>query len=198
MNDKILGYQLRISPDQLKDWDKERRLIFLLREDISRPLSVDEDIWPILNDAKMRNDVFLNPELPANGLNVHNLRPGIPARTERGCLIAITASDADASQLCSRHQIQSELHAAHSLDTLGLRIIGFDVADAWFYSGLSNCGFGASKQILSHRFARSLNEYGLFQSQEEAGAFRDDVSSRITDHAPFIVYGLWSTIRMKN
>lgn len=191
MNTTILGFQLRLSPDQLNEWDKKRRETFLLREDIAKPLSVDEDIWPLLDDAKIRNDLFLNPEFPVNGLNIHDLRPGISTPPGRGCLLAITASDIEVSQLRSRHRIQSELLCRDPKE-LGLRLLGFDVADAWFYSAQSNCGFGDSKQSLSQRFSHSINGYGLFDSQEEAAAFREGANVRIPDHAPFVVYGLWA------
>lgn len=191
MNKSILGFQLRLSLDQISEWNKERRTTFLLREDIAKPLSVDEEIWPVLDDAKARNDLFLNPELPSNGLNVHDLRPRVPAWPEKGCLIAITASDAEVSNLRSRHRIEPEVRPAQALEELGLRLLGFDVADVWLYSGLSNCALGESKSMLSQRFSRSINHFGLFDSHEEAEVFRHGADSRIPDHAPFIVYGLW-------
>lgn len=198
MNTTILGFQLRLSPDQIAEWDKKRRVAFLLREDIAKPLSVDEDVWPLLDDATSRKELFINPELPSNGLNVHDLRPGVPARLARGCLIAITASDADVSHLRSRHRIESKLQPNSFLEDPGFHLLGFDVADAWFYSGLSNCGFGDAKQHLSQRFSSSINGYGLFDSREEVDAFREGVNSRISNHAPFIVFGLWAAIALKH
>lgn len=196
MNDDILGFQLRIPPDKLQNWDQKRRSEFLLREDIARPLSVDDSVWPLLDDLAERKAIFVNPELPSNGLNVHELKPD--ARAVNGCLVAIIASEAVASQLRSQHRIEPASGGnAGSLDKIGMHLLGFDVADAWLCSALSNCGFKDSKQAIAKRFNRFLNDDGLFQSRGDAEAFQAIVDKQIPDHAPFHIYGLWASCARK-
>jgi hypothetical protein len=196
MNEDTLGFQLRVPPDKLPNWNQKRRSEFLLREEIPHPLSVDEDVWPLLDDPAERRAVFVDPEMPANGLNVHELKSG--ARVVNGCLVAITASEATASRLRSQHRIKVLSGGnVQSLEKVGMRLLGFDVADVWFYSALSNCGFNDSKREMAERFNRRLNDSGLFQSRGDAEDFRAMADKRIPDHAPFQIYGLWSTCEWK-
>lgn len=191
MNDDILGFQLRVPPDRLTNWDQKRRSEFLLREEIAHPLSVDEGVWPLFDDLAGRQAVFVDPDLPSNGLNVHELKPG--ARAVNGCLVAITVSEAVAPHLRSQHRIKSSAGGnAMYLDKVGMHLLGFDVADVWLYSALSNCGFKDSKQAMAKRFSHCLNDDGLFQARGDAEEFRAIADKRIPDHTPFHIYGLWS------
>ncbi len=74
----------------------------------------------------------------------------------------------------------------------GWTLLGLDVADAGFISGLSNCGYDASElALLRAEWAPALNAHHLFTDADRAFAFRELTSRRVPEHAPFFVYALY-------
>jgi hypothetical protein len=75
----------------------------------------------------------------------------------------------------------------------GWSLLGFDVADSSFLSGLANCGYTDHLVLLEARknWANRLNEWHLFQEEDAARSFREEVDIRVPEHAPFFVFGLW-------
>lgn len=192
MNEEILGFQLRLLPSRIPSWDNERRITFLLREQVATPLSVDEAVWPILDDANERTRVFLDPEEPINGLKLHALRR--EARPNAGSLVAITSTPLVAAVVREKHRIAPLPRASENLKDLGFHRLGFDVADEYFYSALFNCGFGSEKGDLAKRFGSILNEHGLFDFPGDATAYSERADARVRDHAPFRVFGIWQEV----
>jgi hypothetical protein len=189
----ILGFQLRQPADQIGNWDAARRAKFLLREDIARPLSVDEAVWPPLNDTVLFRDIFTDPEGSPNGLDLYSIKMELPPIPKKeASLLAITALKPDADHLRARHKIQPPSTSFSELQSRGFNFLGYDAADAWFTSGLMNCGFAHdTKEYLSARYSKMLNENGLFSAIAEAELFQMDCNRRVPDHAPFTIYGLW-------
>ncbi len=73
-------------------------------------------------------------------------------------------------------------------------LLGYDVADSGFTSGLSNCGYRPDLddvEGLRRDWAPRLNAGGLFDDLEHAIAFRALSDGRIPEHAPFYVYALY-------
>jgi hypothetical protein len=68
-------------------------------------------------------------------------------------------------------------------------------AMAW-PSGLVNCGY-TQEDLLALRptWDLRLNAFGLFDSIEDAVAYRDITDARVPEHAPFWVYALWQLRR---
>jgi hypothetical protein len=70
--------------------------------------------------------------------------------------------------------------------------LGFDVADGSLVSGLSNCGYTqADIEPLSRQWGPTLNEHHLFVGLDDASRFRDLADRRVTEHAPFFIFGLY-------
>lgn len=68
-------------------------------------------------------------------------------------------------------------------------LLGFDVADAGFWSGLSNCGYTTEELArLRPEWSKRINDFGLLQSGGDALTFREVSDRRVPEHAPFWVY----------
>lgn len=68
--------------------------------------------------------------------------------------------------------------------------LGIDVADYGLLSAINFFGLGKHNE-LSDRIARSLNENGLFTSDQSAATFVCEVDALFPDDAPFYSIGLW-------
>lgn len=192
-NAVTLGFQLRSPTTKLVLWDGARREKYLLREEIVRPLSVDEAVWPRLEDERLSSVIFSDPGEPPNGLSLHFIKDAIPMiPKDAAALLGITAPASDAERLRTRHKIEPSSSKFVDLSARGFNHLGYDVADAWLTSGLMNCGYTPDTKIeLAGRFLNAINQHGLFSSFGEAAQFRLECDKRIPSHAPFTVFGLW-------
>ena len=74
----------------------------------------------------------------------------------------------------------------------GSTLLGYDVADAGWISGLSNCGYTEGDlRAMGPVWADRLNSFGLLSNLEDAVAFRQQCDQRVPEHAPFWVSTLW-------
>ena len=72
------------------------------------------------------------------------------------------------------------------------KLKGYDIADKFFVSGLSNCGYVTEDiQQLRARWQNGINGNGLFKSIALAKEFKEYTNSRIASHAPFYIFGLY-------
>jgi hypothetical protein len=72
------------------------------------------------------------------------------------------------------------------------RRLGFDVADGYGVSGLSNCGYADEElETYRSRWSGFLNAFHLFEGAAQALEFASDADHRISSHAPFSAYGLY-------
>lgn len=201
MEEKILGFQLRVDPKQINRWSPSRRATYLLRESVQAPLSVDTSVWPLSrnSEASLRLFVDYGPEPgdAPNGLGVYRLRDVsavAPADAPGGViLIAITIQEKSFQDIRSKHLIAEVTTSIADLAAIGWRLLGYDVADSWLTSALLNCGFEPHVKLsLAKQFDGNLNYHGLFLRQVEAAEFAAASDFRIAGHAPFLVYGLWA------
>lgn len=180
------GADIRESPDQLDaDWTLDRREKYLLRTDAVRPLSVDPNVWGRV----------VNPDGEASGplpwISVEDVLEGIGVRAGLGrqvaIVIGVVAEDSQEETAIAREMGADTALEAHA----SWRLLGFDVANG-ATSGLSNCGYdGIEASVLRPVWASRLNEHGLFSDLIDALAFRRLTDQRVSEHAPFRVYGLW-------
>jgi len=69
---------------------------------------------------------------------------------------------------------------------------GYDVADYWQLSGLTNCGYSPEEAAsLAPVWAPRLNEWHLFDNPDDAEAYADVTEKRVPEHAPFYAYGIY-------
>jgi hypothetical protein len=69
------------------------------------------------------------------------------------------------------------------------QLLGYDVADAWQVSGLSNCRYSPEeKAALAQIWKPRLTGSGLLRTLAWAEEFVAVANERVTEHAPFFVY----------
>jgi len=201
MNEVLLGFHLRQSVGQTdRVWDSHDRSAWLLREDIAFPLSVDEAVWPECNNHALISSIFSNyshtPEL-----GICNIFPEYLDQSSEhngGFLIGVTIVN---DKLGRADELIKEIDISMSISIEQLysskwECLGYDVASYDLISCLTNCGFShPGKNIMVKKYAGMLNDYGLFSSAKSADFFRIDCDSRIPEHAPFAIYGIWANGR---
>ena len=63
---------------------------------------------------------------------------------------------------------------------------GFDVVDEWGLSGLSNIGYDEENLAALESMQLQVNQFGLFEAQEDAEKFASFASTVAVEHAPFM------------
>jgi hypothetical protein len=182
------GCDVRVDPE-LPDvaWDKKRRELFLIRPEVTRPLSVDPWVWP-----KPRPVAGEPVGCPLPWVSVDDVRRRWASQEGRDGWVSIAigavAADSHARELLAKGRgIKTEVMAGSQW-----RFLGYDIADASDISGLSNCGYeGWALESLRQTWAPRLNTHGLFSEVSDAVSFRSVTDHRVPEHAPFQVYGIW-------
>ena len=189
-------------------WDTNRKELYLVKANVKKPLSVDMNVWPTIldaggivpvsaydNDLAEFHGVPLSDEFQPNSplfVDVYELENTLsgewPFANKPLMIVAITYfydSDTQPSKSWPNvgtvsEQIQPEWE-----------FLGYDVADAGLLSGLLNCGYSPEeKRVANERWSQSLNEHHLFDDIGAAMSFREWTDNRVTEHAPFSIYGL--------
>jgi hypothetical protein len=173
-----IGFDLRsIVPDP--SWTADRRTSYLLRRDVPSVRSVDTLVWE-------RPPGLPRPPVP-EGLwpNLSDLFAAAGALDRAGVVaVRITAFGEDEP-------------TPESLDPIGpaaerYDLLGYDVADYWQLSGLTNCGYSPEEAAsLAPVWAPLLNEWHLFGNPDDAEAYADVTDKRVPEHAPFYAYGIY-------
>ncbi len=181
------GADIREHPARADDdWTAERREKYLLRCDVVRPLSVDPSVW---RRACGPRGEEAEPPLPWIGEDAVLERAKTWEDTAGWSVMAfgVVAKDA-AAEAC----IAQVLGAAASLQARPTwDFVGFDVADNSI-SGLSNCAYDEGEvEELRGQWSPRLNENGLFVEVGDALAFCQLTEARVSEHAPFRVFGIW-------
>ena len=160
---------------------------FLLRPEIELPYSVDGHVWPsvwTMNDQSQDNE---------NGvwLNLARMQQRLVEHGRTAILVAV--------ELLVPNNPPSFGFPFSPIDSTpepqslpeGSTCIGFDVADAGFYSGLSDCGYSEEERaVLRPKWHYRINDFGLLKSEQDALEFRELSDARVPKHAPFWVYRL--------
>lgn len=192
----ILGYDVRIAPAQTGAlWPQSRRDGYLYRADVQTVLSVDTMVWPALPDE-------CGCRLPSTVFSVSDLWPRLPLlRTAVECAVAAPPHQIISVSLVAEgspehHPALDYLDGTVELDkrALAAPLLGFDVADTWLLSALTNCGFLPGYDDidrLREHWAPHLNDNHLFTDLDAAIAFREMSDQRLAgDHAPTFVYAI--------
>jgi hypothetical protein len=179
MREVVVGYDVRTSmsaPDPL--WTDDRRREYLLK-DVARPLSVDEATWT-RPGTTMKWGEGITVETPKYA----KLADALAAAGPDDTVIAIT-------QWQGLAEPQVGPLATPSGTDRKWEILGWDICDRFFPSGLSNCGYGPDRDAWAAQWSEHLNRHHLFDHLPVAFAFRDRTNRRIPEHAPFLVLGLY-------
>jgi hypothetical protein len=194
--------------DVEREWDASRRERYLLRQDTGKPLATDTAVWPSifgegLPDSERERLGLHDASLPEwRGSNLplwddlERMRGGLTslgsAREAPHQVIAVSwcwdGRPPEGSWQGGPYREPTVPPAREA----SWRLLGYDIADGGFISGLTNCGYtGAGVQELRGQWAGHLNEHHLFGALEQALAFRALTERRVPEHAPFFVFGLW-------
>lgn len=196
-----MGYDARdYSNDFGEHWPEERRRDFLYRTDVRRVLSVDTAVWPsIFTDLREPLPEHLGSLAPGElWAGERALRRAVQRKAQRGPVpafrtIRVTLAWDGAE---TRHPASGALANVVEAPSQGgdWQFVGFDVADAYLLSALTNCGFLPGKdnaEAMRREWAPHLNPYHLFSELSAASAFRRFSDVRLAgDHAPTFVYGI--------
>lgn len=187
----VLGYDAKemwIQPSI--SWDKGRRAIYLLKESVYKPLSVDIAVWPSIYEGECDGVKWAHPDMP-EWLEIWGSLSDMEASIDEFGVdnlgefwkVAITCVGNE----CEKSNWLSTNSEAVSPKG-DWQFLGYDVADSAFTSGLSNCGYiNGEVKYADHE----LNDYHLFASIEAAFRFKEYSDQRVKEHAPFYVYGLY-------
>lgn len=203
---RLVGYDRRVAIESVgANWTPERRERFLYKPDAPTPLSVDRLVWPEATLAEVNAS-----DVAQSGTAFFDLTGNPPDRSieEDTCAIAIgvlfqawsSAQRATWGALAldrTGNPIGLDLLAQQPewpLRNQDWAFLGYDVADWGLVSALTNCGFLANEpaDALRARWSGSLNAYHLFDDDAPATEFAAFANSRVREHAPFYVYGIWT------
>ena len=208
MKPQLLGYDIRVATSTVieREWNATRREQYLLRPEIFCPVSVDKAVLTSVFEFDVSDTRSSSGKIVLHPADFHQQALGLwrerrdmeqKAISEKGKLgsqllkvLAITLGEEDR---VARNQYWreffSETVVAEELDA-PWEFGGFDVADRYLTSGLSNCGLGDELKALRGEWATSVNDQGLFSTLEMAVKYREFLGSRVPVHAPFCVYGI--------
>lgn len=188
----VIGYQAwAVGRDFRAVWEPERIAQYLLKEDLTWPLSVN---WPsAFEEAQIQAHAWTGMPL---GLwaSLDALRAFISTTKlpPPYWIVAVTQVGTAEKQRWYRTNFEIQPPA---LSEAWPRL-GFDVADDYLLSGLMNCGYWPEERaLLRQRFAGQLNTYHLFTDRAVAQTFRRLTDERVPEHRPFNVFGLYLVAR---
>jgi hypothetical protein len=215
LNRWLIEFDVRMAEEQYvtRHWLKDARAEYLLRPDITWPLSVDTLVWP----SVFYSAIFRNPAIESYStievdhtidggnywLDLDRMRTHYDlyrAQAPGGVFVGIELlSERTAQADRISYELDDGIECALLLESTvparlpeGSTILGYDVADASRISGLTNCGYTEEEiRELGPLWGNRLNSFGLLSTIEEAVAFRQLTDQRVPEHAPFWVYGLW-------
>ncbi len=214
MNHRLVRFDVRLEKGDYvgEFWDEKRRSEFLLLPNIEWPLSVDPMVWPsvfyskIFRDAKALpyGKIEVDPEMDGGEYwcNLSQMRAYYQRNKPPelcGVFIAIQLFSerpltGDTVPYVISKNIQAALPLGHALPEeppAGSEFLGYDIANASWISGLTNCGYPIDEnQQLARIWSPHLNSFGLLKNLEDAAKLRDVLDKRLPGHAPFWIYGI--------
>jgi hypothetical protein len=191
--DRLIGFDIRLGNRTSElAWNEERRSLFLLRDDIQRPLSVDQTVWPSCFPKADRDQWrgVLGHWSDFDAMSDAAERLGIDLASSF-LLSTVVAWDLLSAEERDEWATKRLDQAVPERPGPEWSIVGYDVADQWLTSGLSNCGYvGNERTEWRSRWGGRVNEFHLFDDPSEASIFAKATNQRVPEHAPFFVYGL--------
>ena len=201
----VIGYDARVWSTDAPGWLEQRRTQYLLRPDVSMPLSTDDAVWPTMFDIESDSAASLTrPQWTGRngglwddlGRLTQCLEDAWGATWPPCRLVAVTVAYGPLSADQRAEWDERTTEVTPAVPSPEWDRLGYDVSDDWLLSGLSNCGYhGDEVGPMRERWGRHLNEYGLFDDAGTAGEFMTVTDERVEEHAPFFVYGLYSVER---
>lgn len=193
MKEYLIGFDVREMWTKFQDtWDLKRRDMFLLKQDILKPISVDKNVW---------NSVFelLNIEIPSNigwrqgiWLDINIMRESVPSLIPEHYEyweIGITQflEEQVAERIGAPYLPVNPPSVADEW-----QLLGYDVAELGLLGGLSNAGYRYEMKSYAYtEFSRHLNHYHLFEDEKIAHHFSEWTQLRDSGHGSWYVTGMY-------
>lgn len=217
MNQRVIRFDARLDKDDYvkKLWDSEHRDCFLLKPDIEWPLSVDPMAWPsvfysvIFREATNfpYGSIEVDPSVDGGQywLNLDQMTQYYDAHRKGGSRGVFIGIDLFSEQSLGGDTVPYEgPKGVQCALTLGRAVpsdrpatselLGYDVADGSWISGLCNCEYSREeKEQLTPVWVPRLNNFGLIASLDHATDFKRLSDARVPEHSPFWVYAIWRT-----
>jgi hypothetical protein len=188
----VIGYDAREYFDSNSDfiWEKERIDRYLLKTNLKKPLSVDVMVWDSifhLSSISLPTWIGWRQQLWDSLERLMLFIQSQPIHQPyRVTAITERVFEDEKSRLEALYGIQLAIKSDSWI------FLGFDVADEWLLSGLTNCGYRFDEhEILRNIWQGKLNQYHLFDTYEDADMYREMTNTRVKEHAPFSVYGIY-------
>lgn len=196
VSDLLLGYDAREGWLEFHDaWSAERRQSHLLRQEIVKPLSVDSGAWPsvfeLVADLARPDwtgyvqDLWEDLEALKEALHQAGSLKARPLSWIAVELVCATTS----KTMLAIWQDRVRAAAPSRITDVTAHLAGYDVADYFLLSSLTNCG--ASQWADPFEWCPMLNQYHLFNDADAAAKFKMEADRHVPDHAPFFVFALW-------
>ncbi len=205
LTEVLLGFDARERwRDFSDDWNASRRRLYLLREDIEKPLSTDTTVWPSVfgeglpDSEQLRALAHPSWRGPNGSLwdDLDVMRRCLAGRSPDLAfdIIAVSWLRESRGKVGEVGPYAERMNPPTRDDDWTL--LGFDVSDAGV-SGLMNCGFEEQeRQDCVKRWGPHLNRHHLFAAIEDARQFRAFSDKRVAEHAPFFILALWLVERV--
>jgi hypothetical protein len=211
MIEELIGFDTRLKAEDYLDraWTHEKRSMHLLNSEIFWPLSVDLMVWPSIfkysstqvGPIRINMDGLIDVESISTRHSALVLWPSLADMNNclgssqiNLCGIKIAITLHAEKEALSNEYWRAVLYPPLSINDLpkDWRLIGHDIADHDMISGLSNCGYNAEDAASLRNIWKSrINEHGLFDSFDDAMAFKDLTEKRVPSHSPFYIYSLF-------
>ncbi len=162
-----------------------------MRPEVLCPLSVDRGVWPTACETEF-NELSQNHILSLPGRLADVLEAVQIVGSQRCNVIGITlhGDESDNKRITrSFGTIQATTpQRAHS----EWEFAGYDVADRYLTSGISNCGYNPAEwAVLRTRWSALLNGHNLFKEFQPCRECLDEIEALVKEHSPFFVFGIW-------
>jgi hypothetical protein len=181
-------------------WPQNGVFLYLLREGVERPASVDKNIWSsvcsVLADLQRPEDAGPHPPLWSDCDRLMRHLAGKEGMEHRPYSVIAVTLAVDSLDHAGPEWLPLIGPNAPDLGSLDerWRLLGYDVANPKLYSGLTNAPYHTEHEdvfSLKVRWAKHLNDRHLFSEFEEAKGFIAIVEQRVRRLAPFGVFGVW-------
>jgi hypothetical protein len=185
-----LGFDIRVGSVQHQaEWSLSRRSDFLIRPEILAPISVDDMVWPRLGPDSSEFPMWL---WGSTG-EILSAFPALGGSTigDSGRIIAIgtLTDDERYAKFIADVFFGYKNAASYEIVNSKQELLGFDVADRFFISGLSNCKLALDElTAIRSDWSHAIRESGLIRDPDLARTFCVICDKLIPEHAPFEVY----------
>lgn len=196
MSMSVLGYDARhpVSKVKTASWTAQERELFLLRPEVTTPLSLDPCLWPSYFVPACvepsSHEIAVSWDHPE--YNVLGFFPSLTSMNELlgnrpHTVIAVTCSPENTRPAWEGYWPDQAIEPSPEW-----QFLGFDILDEHLTSGLSNCGYtNGEGPIWRNQWAPYLNDHGLFTDLSFAQSFAKVTDVRVKEHAPFQVLGIY-------